>query len=284
MNNWTSFNFKMKKEYQYIVLVLAFTTCLLWIVDPLDGWLKVYGETEIVRFIIKIIVRILILAGLFWLIRKLNITPFIGNVFKIQNPLVLSLPMCIIVLGFMGNWDTYKSADLAMLVKFIVTDLLIGFNEEFLFRGIILSLFILAFIQNKKPIFWGVLLSSAIFALVHFMNLRHQPGNYAGITSQVLFAFAMGIFLTGLFLRTGNILVVVLFHACINMIMNTSNLRIEFATVVENAEAPINEWSFSFLSIILFGFFVFAGFFMVKQADESSILEKVRKIKLYEKF
>ncbi len=270
----------MKKEYQHIILVLVITTILIMIIEPIGAWISIYWDAENVKFISNVIIRILILSILIWSIYKWIIIPFIGISLKIQNPFVLSLPLFIIFVGLINNWEIYASANLASLWKLVTTNLLIGLDEEFLFRGIVLPLFILSLIKKKKAIFWGVVLSSMLFGLVHFMNLRHQPGNYAGITSQVFFAFALGIFLSGLFLRTGNIMVVVLFHACINVILNTSSLQNDFTTVVDSNEIAINDWSFSILSLILFAFFVFSGFFMVKQSDKKDVLAKVRKIKL----
>lgn len=280
MNYWDLFRYKMKKEYQHIILVLVIAAILIMIIEPVGAWTSIYWDSENVKFISKVIIRILILSILIWSVYKLIITPFIGIRLKIQNPLVLSLPFFIIFMGLINNWEIYASANLTSVWKFVATNLLIGLDEEFLFRGIIFPLFILAFIKKEKAIFWGVVLSSMLFGLVHFMNLRHQPGNYAGITSQVIFAFALGVFLCGLFLRTGNIMVVVLFHACINMILNASSLENDISKAFENSETPINDWSFSILSLILFAFFVFSGFFMVKQSDKKDILAKVRKIEL----
>lgn len=91
----------------------------------------------------------------------------------------------------------------------------IGLLEEYVWRGIILNVFLSAWNEKIKGIYISVLLSSVCFGLCHYMNLLSGQ-DFISTTQQVISAICMGVFLAALFLNTSRLAVPVLVHGLLN--------------------------------------------------------------------
>jgi len=93
--------------------------------------------------------------------------------------------------------------------------------EETMFRGFLLPQLYLKLGGSrdhlqKAIMAWAVIISQLCFALLHIPNL-HRLGTVAGHpVGKLLVIFALGVFFALLYLRTGNLFVVVGVHALIN--------------------------------------------------------------------
>lgn len=95
---------------------------------------------------------------------------------------------------------------------FAVATFLIGFNEELVFRGIILNLFLDKFGNSKKGIVTATVLSSVIFGAVHLTNI-FSGVSVASALVQAIQAAVLGGLLAAIYLRSGNIWIVIVAHA-----------------------------------------------------------------------
>ena len=95
---------------------------------------------------------------------------------------------------------------------FAVAMFLIGFNEELVFRGIILNLFLDKFGNSKKGIVTATVLSSVIFGAVHLTNI-FSGVSVASALVQAIQAAVLGGLLAAIYLRSGNIWIVIVAHA-----------------------------------------------------------------------
>jgi len=92
----------------------------------------------------------------------------------------------------------------------IVAAVMAGIFEEALFRGVTAS-YLMRQWRGEKKILPVIFLSSAFFALTHVINIAN--GAPAGITiMQTIHAFVVGCFLCAMFLRSGNLLPVMIWH------------------------------------------------------------------------
>lgn len=98
------------------------------------------------------------------------------------------------------------------ILIFAVTMFLIGFNEEMVFRGIVLNLFLDKFGNSKKGILTSVILSGVIFGGVHLTNI-FSGVNVGSAMIQALEAGLLGILLAAIYLRSGNIWITIIAHA-----------------------------------------------------------------------
>ena len=92
----------------------------------------------------------------------------------------------------------------------IVAALMAGIFEESVFRGVAAS-YLMRQWRGEKKILPVIFLSSALFGLSHAMNLA--SGAPVAITLlQIVHSFVVGCFLCALFLRSGNLLPVMIWH------------------------------------------------------------------------
>ncbi|EKC54113.1 metal-dependent membrane protease, partial [human gut metagenome] len=79
-----------------------------------------------------------------------------------------------------------------------VASLSIGLLEEYVWRGILLNMFLAAWGKKKNGIYCAVVVSSLGFGLCHYRNLLVGQ-NFADTTKQVLYAICFGMFLAAFF-------------------------------------------------------------------------------------
>jgi membrane protease YdiL (CAAX protease family) len=91
--------------------------------------------------------------------------------------------------GFAWQFDPMNTV-ITSTLTFIVVFILVGWNEELLSRG-----YHLQTIANGINLFWGVVISSAVFGLLHLGN----PGATWVSTAGIFFA---GIYLSYAYIRT----------------------------------------------------------------------------------
>ena len=105
-----------------------------------------------------------------------------------------------------GGRDVFMSASLTVVLGLVLLNLLIGFTEELMFRGILFE-----GLRTRLTSFWTVVVSALLFGSLHFQNLLY--GASMGYTLlQVIFAAGFGIMLGALRLRIGSVVPLMLFH------------------------------------------------------------------------
>lgn len=152
---------------------------------------------------------------------------------------IIALPALIIV-GFL-NSPMLAVADFKVKFSVIVMCLLVGLAEEYVFRGVILNLFLKVTHNNA---FGAVIGSSIMFGLIHMINLRSLPIGY--VSAQVLFAAAIGILFGTIYVLTNNLSIVILLHA----------LRDMFPMFSEKMMSQVSQTKFSMATLYVMAFFL----------------------------
>ena len=122
---------------------------------------------------------------------------------------ILYLPLLIIliVLCLQG----FSSQPIEIIIFYIGFAILIGFVEESIYRGIMIKILL------PLGILPAILTSSILFSVTHMLNLL--SGQSLGQTGlQLAYSFLIGIVLAQLFIKTGNIFPLILFHSLHNLI------------------------------------------------------------------
>lgn len=99
-----------------------------------------------------------------------------------------------------------------LLLTFVITMFLVGWNEEVLVRGIILNLFLDRFGNSKKGIFTSIILSSLIFGCAHLPNVISGVP-LTSVVIQTIQATLIGVMFAAIYLRTGNLWITIIIHA-----------------------------------------------------------------------
>jgi membrane protease YdiL (CAAX protease family) len=194
---------------------------------------------------------------------------------KFTNIQATFIPLVFVLLGIYSNWNTYYQAELPTLALFGLSVLAVGIVEEFVFRGALFPLCIQAFKNTNRPILYAAVLSGSVFGMVHFVNVFSQPDNFIGITSQVFFALSIGVFFSGLMVRTENILIPALIHALINFGFGADELHPLAEELSEGKEGDGVEWNSVIPTTLFFAFILAGGVYMILKSDVNHVLKKL---------
>lgn len=234
-----------------------------------------FSEKEIeVELLTGIVIRFLLCLTLIYLIRKLKFLDFVGfgKQLRLKNIQALVIPLVIVSAGLFSESYLYVNAGTGLLSLFLTSNLFVALAEELAFRGIVLPLMLKLRKKKKSILHVSVFFTALIFGLIHYLNLFREPDNFSGITSQVIFATAIGVFLGGLLMRTRNILLPVLIHFLVNVGFGKGDLMPEGSEVVTTQVQTGTDWSSLLLTLGFFAFIAFGGIFMIRQTHKTEIM------------
>lgn len=101
------------------------------------------------------------------------------------------------------------------IVFFVLTMFLIGWTEELIFRGVVMNLFLERFSKTKRGILASVILSSVLFGAVHLTNISSGV-SLASASIQAVTAGLLGVILGAVYVRSGNLWLVIMYHALVD--------------------------------------------------------------------
>lgn len=138
--------------------------------------------------------------------------------------LFLSLRFSLPYVGIRYSWGN--------LTAYYTKCFSVGLMEEVLCRWIIFGLVVVAY--PKRSVFWQIVITSAIFALLHLGNFITGYLDLFSVLNQIIYAFLLGLLFQGLFIRFRNIILVAVFHGLVNFHgMYNSIFKLEDNSIVE---------------------------------------------------
>ena len=130
---------------------------------------------------------------------------------------------------------------------FFVGMSLVGVAEEFLFRAIIGQTLLEHFGTSRAGIWKACIVSGLLFGAAHLTNLLSSEP--FGVLMQCVFAASLGVLLTAIYYRTGNIWVTVFIHAA----MDISSMLIGGLYGTENVVDTVSSYDASMLfSVVIY--------------------------------
>lgn len=150
----------------------------------------------------------------------------------------------IIIIALMDS-TALSAPDFRVKFKVIVICLLVGLAEEYIFRGLLISLFLKVLHNNALGAVVG---SSIMFGLIHLINLKSLPFGY--VSSQVIFAAAVGILFGTIYIKTNNLSIVIILHA----------LRDMFPMFSDTLVAQMSKTQFSMATLYVTAIFLLITF------------------------
>lgn len=115
------------------------------------------------------------------------------------------------------------------VINLLIGCFFIGVTEEFLCRGWLLNEFLERFGDNKKGVWYSIIVSGIIFGLMHFANVLNGQDLFATI-EQVLGAISTGIVFGLIYYKTKNIWSVIILHALWDFSIFLGNISIVTST------------------------------------------------------
>ena len=242
----------------FVSSLLLLLPIALLMLAPTEVWfnsrLKSDFSAEYINLGLKM--GLIFLLGYF-LIKKMNFESLAGLSsaqswsFKYLN----LLPAYLFVLGLLAvvskDWTQINPLNLLLL---LISCLLVGFAEEFVFRGFLQTLFLNRYGRTGKGIIISISLSSLLFGLFHLLNLSTNE-NTGQVFVQVVYATFMGFFFGALLLKTNKLIPIAITHGLINFFFLFAflpGIKEEEALSVEAVSiAPILVFLPLFISAIL---------------------------------
>jgi membrane protease YdiL (CAAX protease family) len=161
-------------------------------------------------------------------------------------------------------------SDGILIVLFVLLYVSVGFVEEILFRGLVLPLMLRAWGATRRGIFAAVITSSAVFGLVHLVNLLMGRRDLLTTGTQIIYGTFFGVFFAACFLRNRSIWPVIFGHFLFDLCGNFGDIavghvftRAEPTTTVEGALITL---------AILLPLFLY-GLFLLRKVEPVRVLE-----------
>lgn len=127
--------------------------------------------------------------------------------------------MCVMVtvaqlyMQFMTKDGTLQS--FPNIIMFLLTMFLVGFAEEGVFRGVILNLCLNRFAKSRGGIMAAIILNGLLFGSMHLTNIFSGVSVKSAVV-QAITAIILGVLLAAIYVRSGNLWVVIILHAWID--------------------------------------------------------------------
>ena len=134
--------------------------------------------------------------------------------------LVGMYPLVLIGYSFFGTMAFRQPDDTPLLplpriLTFLLSMMLVGVAEEFIFRGVVAETLLEHYGLSRAGIWKACVLSGVLFGAGHLTNLLGSAP--FGVLMQCLFAGALGTLFAAIYFRTGNIWVTVFLHGMMDI-------------------------------------------------------------------
>lgn len=270
----------MKKIAQSPILFsICFVLCIILIHKiPIYVFFEHIGCTKIKSELIdKIVLNIIVIIVSVIIIKKQNLSAYAGLKYKKWQLPQLYLILIIYLLIFTNGFNaflTIKSNENILTLTvglFLLKSLTVGILEEIVFRGVIQSIIVQKFENQKKNVFGGVIIASLIFGIAHLINIGNDGYTVKGVISQVFAATCLGSLFGAILLRTKNVYPIMFVHFLISFFSLIGTLFPENFPNKNVHTQTLPEIIFSLLlTIILFGSAFIIAFYLLKNYNSES--------------
>ena len=129
---------------------------------------------------------------------------------------VLQVFAFITIISYYSTTEGIRWKDTFSIIIGFLSIVGVGFREELLFRGIIANALANKYWYDKQNIWKATIISGVLFGLAHLSNL-FTGANYQSVLVQTVVAAVLGIYLTAVYYRGGNIWALILIHTITDM-------------------------------------------------------------------
>lgn len=254
------------------ILKLPINTTILETFD-----LSIQQSDNISRLLKNLVIIILAIYA----INKLKLVDLSGlsKQIKLQNKFLILIPLYLVIIGVLSLLGTDLSGISAIDIMLLSLAMIsVGFVEEFIFRGILQSVFLKEYSHRKNGILISIFLPAVLFGGIHLLNLNMS--NIAASISQAVYAFFIGATFGAILLKTNKLFPLAIIHGLIDIVFSIPTLLDDNVKVGELEQQNIGQAIGSML-IVLPLFII--GLFIIRKINLASVQEKIvlsSKIKL----
>lgn len=163
-----------------------------------------------IRFVLGALVILLLL--------KLQVAEKLGFTGKgLGKSLLLAWPFLLLFAGILAfsvlaASSSGKGIDWSWLLPQIIFMISVAFFEEMVFRAGVVNMVKNSLGSSRSALIKTAVIAGLIFSLAHCLNLIGQA-DFLYTLTQVISNFGMGLFLSTIYLRTGNLVGLIIYHA-----------------------------------------------------------------------
>ncbi|MGS2738753.1 CPBP family intramembrane glutamic endopeptidase [Sinomicrobium sp. M5D2P17] len=214
-------------KFQHSILLFFGYAAYLLLENPLNLILEKFSLPVLYQgYLSNLILLLPLLLFLVFLLYNLNLEKYLTT----KDKRIFLIPAVYLLYIIAANFKEFENTFSLEFFIFLFGLCLVGFTEEFLFRGILFTKLTTPF----SSVYIGAIMSSFLFGIGHYINLIHSPDFINEITFQVIYAFCIGILMCGIFYRTKNLFIPSLIHTILNL-----QAQIRTFNAIRNKQTPI---------------------------------------------
>jgi len=274
----------MKNASPFTIGIIMIIIIGLIMQIPFD---KIITENNFSLFQIEYIILTLKMSLIFTFgilfIKKLRIESISGlsSNYKWKSKALNLIPVYLFLIGI----TAFISKDLSVInisnsLLLLLACLAVGFAEEFMFRGVLQSLFLKKYMHHRKGVFLGVLFPAIFFGASHLLNLMVND-NIPQVITQAIYAIFIGFFFGVLLLKTNKLLPIAITHGLINFFFLFNSLPSLNNIIEINGESPIEiplmaQILGSIIPILIFLPLFIIGLILIRKINKEHIRAKIK--------
>lgn len=210
------------------------------------------------------------------IIKKLNLFTITGlsSTYKWEFKYLNLIPIYLLIIGLLTviNKDLSDIKITNVFILFLGC-LAVGFAEEFIFRGLLQSLFLKKYMNHKRGLFLGVFVPALCFGLFHLVNLGNSD-QILPVLIQVVFATFIGFYFGVLVLKTNKLIPIAITHGLINFFLSLQTLpSISNATTYG---ASSDDLGAALAPLVLFLPLFIVGLFVIRKINREALQHKLQ--------
>ena len=206
-----------KKKFDKMLFVTLIGFLVLLLIEVFQA--SIFGDGLIGGFLYSITTRYLGSILCILIIYKYSAKRILYNLPKADSLLLFGVCMVIAVNNFPFlayiRGDAYISEGILEIILFAVMCLGVGLFEELAFRGCVFTLILRNKRSSRADVFWSIVLSSAVFGVIHLTNL-FAGASFGSVFLQIGYSFLIGAMCSVVLIKTGNVFCCAIIHAVYN--------------------------------------------------------------------
>jgi len=214
-------------------------------------------------------------------IKKLSMLALSGlsTTYKWSYKFLNLIPFYLVVLGILGFiTNDFSQIKIDNVLLLLGACLIVGFGEEFVFRGSLQPLFIKKYIGRKNGLYLAVFFPALFFGLSHLFNLAVND-NIPQVIGQVIYAIFIGYFFGALLLKTNKLIPIAITHGLINFFFLFGSLPAfmedKIIGLEETSTPLIDQISGASGPLLIFFPLLLVGLLIVRKLDKEQLLAKI---------
>lgn len=260
MNKFRSVVFQFPVTFAILVMIVAAALTEIHFEDRLAPYWGIQSASYLTGIIEQGGVSILLVI----LIRQLGMLEEAGFThLKPWKSLWAIWPIFVfsIINGGTSPFDgtlTIDTSQPVLIMLYVLLYASVGFFEEILFRGVVLTLMLRKWGSTRRGVYLAVLVSSSIFGILHLVNLIMGRRTLLSTAAQILYGTFFGVFFAACFLRNKTIWPVIFSHALFDLCGNFNAIAVGgvFGQVKETTPQEAVVAGLVTLPLMLYGLFL----------------------------